>query len=780
MDNQREMGKSATGKSKGIGFGAADMRKWDMTLFERYPPRYHPVNHACCLCALGPCDLNKGRRGACGQEQETFLSREALLIAVTGAAAHAAHARDIVERLLSEHGPDLALDLGEWVDLMMPIARIVTGVKPRRLGDLIPIMDYINGQIVRLLSAAHFGGESSFLDLESKTLHAGTMDILAMEIADVAQISGYGFPKGEQETQVTPIGVNNLSRHKPLILCIGHHSDVGQRLINRIDEEGLDTAIELAGICCTAHDMIRGYVSRRKLEEGSDRSVNGLRIIGNMRDQLRFIRTGSADVVVVDQQCVRIDLLSEALRTGAFFIATSDQSCAGLPDETSRDPEELASEIIDRPVRAVFISDPDRAARLALAIARRYGRVARPSDNKTEVSIWETAGPCNNCGLCSRHCPVNLPVAKAVFTVGEFINANHEITDYSSALPVEQAFGEIPSRCIACGRCESACPGKIPVMTLIGSSTKTTSENNGSIRIGRGPIDDYEIKRTGPSIVLGDIPGVVAFLACPEYHDSRDSVSYMARMLTERGYIVLTAGCAAMDIGIDNLYQRFKGAFEGGSIINLGSCVSASHAIGSLIKVASIFLHRDLDRNYTEIADYILNRVGAVAVMWGGITPKAFAASAGANRLGIPVIFGPQGYKFRRTLEGRGGRYPVFDARSGQRVAAGLSPSHLSVVSKTREDALVQIARLCIRPNDTTWGRQRKLRNYIELSEKLLGEMPHDLADYTRVVEDLPEDRREDLMHALIAKEWQPSFIPDPTLLEGLVRYGNKPDHLDV
>jgi len=757
------MERPAAKKSDGIGPGIADMRQWDMTLLERYPPRYHPVNRACSLCALGPCDLNKGRRGACGQELETFLAREALLTAVTGAAAHAAHAVDIVERLLSEHGPDLALDLGEWIDLKMPIARIVTGVRPRRLGDLIPVMDYINGQIVRLLSSAHFGGESSYLDLESKTLHAGTMDILAMEIADAAQISGCCFPRGDPETPVVAVGEGEVPRHMPLILCVGHHSDVGRRILERIDREGLDRDVVVAGLCCTAHDMARA--KRQKCTP---------RIIGNMRDQLRFIRSGRADVVVVDQQCVRVDLLSETLRTGAFFIATSDQSCAGLPDETCRDPEELASEIIGRPVRAVFISDPDRASGLAVAIARRYGRVAHPPDNE---EIWKNAWPCNNCGLCTIHCPISLPVAKAVFALGGFVDG-HRTADQSLTLTARQTSAEITRLCLTCGRCESVCPEKIPVMTLLGLSSRT-QPYTASMRVGRGPIDDYEIKDTGPSIVLGDIPGVVAFLACPEYHDSRDSLSWMARMLAERGYIVLAAGCAAMDIGIEMPYNQFSGIFRGGSVINCGSCVSSAHAIGALIKVASIFLHRDLDRNYAEIADYILNRVGAVAVMWGGVTPKAFAASAGANRLGIPVVFGPQGHKFRRTLEGRDGRAPLFDARSGEILTPHLAPPHLSVITKSREEALLQIVRLCIRPNDTTWGRQRKLRNYIELSEKLLGGMPDDLVDYIRVVEDLPEERREGLMH-VITGNWQPSFIPEPTLLKGLVRHGSEHDRFGI
>lgn len=745
------------------GINITDMRNWDTTLLERYSPTYHLVNQSCTLCALGPCDLNKERLGACGQDQRTFMAREALMLAVTGAAAHASHARDVVERLISERGQDLALDLGEWVHINMPIAQIVTGAHPEKLGDLLMILDYIDTQIVRLLASAHFGGESSYLDLESKTFHAGTMDILSMEVAEVAQVSGYSFPKGDPETKLIPIGMEKSSSGKLLILCIGHHSDAGYRIMEKIDSAGLDDAIEVAGLCCTAHDIVRGYATKENA--GS----HGPKVIGNLRDQLRFVRSGKADIVVVDQQCVRLDLLPETLRKGAFFIATSDQSCAGLRDETDRDPVELASELLERGDKAVFVSDPEKAASLTINLAKACNSISvkKIVSQETEA-IWRAAKDCNDCGLCTRHCPISLSVSEAIFSLGE------EIRNMPGAKHISDLFSvkikELYERCIACGRCDAACPKHIPVMGILGLQAGDSSDA-GWMRIGRGPIDDYEIKSTGPSIVLGDIPGVVAFLTCPEYPDTRDSVSKMARLLTGRGYIVLAAGCAAMDIGIGdkNIYRDFPGTFDMGSMINTGSCVSSSHAIGALIKVASIFLHRRLDRNYEEIADYILNRIGAVGVMWGGITPKSFSASAGANRLGIPVIFGPQGYKFRRTLEGSPEKGGVFDARSGRMVEAGLTPAGLCVVSKTWEEAVVQAARLCIRPNDTTWGRQTKLRNYIELSESLLGEIPFDIAGCVRVSDDLPEDRGEDLLRILTENKWQPTYIPDPTLLERLI-----------
>ena len=226
----------------------------------------------------------------------------------------------------------------------MPITEIVYGSRPAHLKDLPPVLGYIESQIVRLLASAHFGGESSSLDLESKILHAGTMDILSMEIAEVAQISGHNFPKGDAETPVVLIGNPGTSGNKPVILCVGHHSDVGLRVMDRIDKTCPDNDIEVAALCCTAHDMVRG--------KGAN--ANTLTIIGNIREQLSFARSGCADIVVADQQCIRHDLLSER-KTGAFLYQRGDQTSADLPDETDMEMQELAAVLFNRPLRRFYL-----------------------------------------------------------------------------------------------------------------------------------------------------------------------------------------------------------------------------------------------------------------------------------------------------------------------------------------------------------------------------------------------------------------------------------------
>ncbi len=57
----------------------------------------------------------------------------------------------------------------------------------------------------------------------------------------------------------------------------------------------------------------------------------------------------------------------------------------------------------------------------------------------------------------------------------------------------------------------------------------------------------------------------------------------------------------------------------------------------------------DLEGNLAEIADYILNRVGACGLAWGAFSQKVFSIGTGCNILGIPAVLGPHSSKYRRA-----------------------------------------------------------------------------------------------------------------------------------
>jgi acetyl-CoA decarbonylase/synthase complex subunit alpha len=203
--------------------------------------------------------------------------------------------------------------------------------------------------------------------------------------------------------------------------------------------------------------------------------------------------------------------------------------------------------------------------------------------------------------------------------------------------------------------------------------------------------------------------------------------------------------------------------------------VANSHITGAAIKIANIFAKRPLRANYEEIADYIYNRVGAVGVAWGAMSQKAAAIAAGCWRLGIPVVVGPHGSKYRRMLLGdkdKESDWQVYNARDGQEAYIGPVPEHLFYAAETLEEAVVLIAKLAMRPNDTSKGRSIKLSHYVDLYKKHYGTMPDDLHLLIRRVQDVPFTMKDEILKILETKGWKEDKIasPDPTLLRRMVR----------
>jgi len=93
-------------------------------------------------------------------------------------------------------------------------------------------------------------------------------------------------------------------------------------------------------------------------------------------------------------------------------------------------------------------------------------------------------------------------------------------------------------------------------------------------------------------------------------------------------------------------------------------------------------------------------------------------------------------------------------------------------VADSKEDAIVAAAKLCIRPNDTTKGRQIKLTHYVDLHRKYFGSMPEDLHLFVRTQADIPITMKAEILQILKERNWEPRKIPDPTLVERLVRGG--------
>ncbi len=730
-----------------------DLREWDFKLLQRYKPMYMPFCDLCCLCTFGKCDLTKDKRGACGLNMAGQQSRIVLIACCIGAATHLGHARHMVDHLVEKFGRRYPIDVGGVnIQLEAPITRLVCGIRPRTLGDLEDVLDYLEEQVTHLLSATHTGQEGNNLDFESKVFHAGMIDHVALEVADIAQVAAYNFPKADPEAPLVELGYGTIATHKPVIMVVGHNVISSVGIIDYLKENDLYADVEVTGLCCTAHDTTR-YSSKAK-------------IVGPISWQLRFIRSGIPDVIVLDEQCIRADTLLEARKIKTPVIVTSDKNCAGLQNRTQDPADEIVADLVNGKVPGVLILDAEKAGE----VASRTALEVAPKRKKFKVipsvkKIIEAAKKCTLCNECVRACPEILLIPQAL--------------KEASAGNV-QMLADLYETCIGCGRCESACPNDFPLHSFIVKAAENILKGEKfKIQAGRGAIQDVEIRNVGSPIVLGEIPGVVAFVGCPNYPHGGKEVVDMCKEFADRRYIVVVSGCSAMSAAMykdeegKTLYEKYPGDFDAGGIVNVGSCVANSHIAGAAIKIANIFAKRNLRANYEEIADYIHNRVGAVGVAWGAMSQKAAAIAAGCWRLGIPVVVGPHGSKYRRMLLGRKDHeedWYVNDARTGDRVNVGPVPEHLFYTAETKEEAMVMIAKLCMRANDTSKGRAIKLTHYIDLHKRLYGTMPDDIHLFVRTVPDIPITMKDEILNILEKKGWKEGRIPDPTLLPRLVR----------
>ncbi len=729
------------------------LRSWDRKLLDRYKPFYMPFCDLCCLCTFGKCDLTGDKRGACGLTMAGQQSRIVLIACCIGASTHTAHARHMLDHLIEEFGRDTPLDVALNTNVEAPNIRLVCGIKPKTLRDLEDALDYVETQLVQLVAAAHTGQEGDNIDFESKAFHAGMLDHVAMEVADIEQIATLGLPKGEAEAPMTELGYGSIDVSKPVIMCIGHNVLPSVDIIDYLMENQLFGEVEIGGLCCTAHDMSR-YDKRSK-------------VIGPISWQLRFIRAGIPDLIVVDEQCLRTDIMIEAKKLGVPVIATSEKSCLGLPDRTHDNPDTIVSDLTTGAEDGVLIFDPKKVGEVTVKTVMEVfkKRAGKKSFNLDELS--ELAKTCRTCMECVRACPNNLPIVDAMQAAKE--------GDYAP-------FAVLNDICVGCGRCESACPVDLPIISMI---TKANEKANllekFPMRVGRGAIQDVEIREVGQPIVFGEIPGVVAIVGCANYPAGGEDVARIAEEFLRRRFIVVASGCSAMNIAMTrdeeglNLYEKYPGYFDAGGLVNVGSCVSNAHITGAAIKIANIFAKRPLRGNYEEIADYIYNRVGAVGLAWGAMSQKAASIAAGCWRLGIPVVVGPHGAKYRRMLLGRKEKeedWMVYNARDGEEVYIGPAPEHLFFAAETMEEAIVMIAKLVMRPNDTGKGRAVKISHYIDLHRRYYGSMPDDLHLFVRRRTDIPFTMRDEIMTALEEKGWEEEKIasPDPTLLERMIR----------
>jgi anaerobic carbon-monoxide dehydrogenase, CODH/ACS complex subunit alpha len=720
--------------------GMLDLRSWDLRLLQTWKPLYVPVTDKCNLCTYGECDLSEGKKGSCSMDAQAMQARLTLQACCEGLARSIAGARRVVHYVIDTKGGDLKLELGEKVAIEAPHIRTVIGLKPETMGDLPAVLAYLEHQLAFLLAAANTGMEVSSLEFESRAMQAGMLSHVAMEAAEIAGIAGLGFPSSEADTPMVDVGWASVDRSKAVILVAGNDTVSAVCLVDYLRNARLEDQVEVVGVGPVAHDLAR-YSSRA-------------RIAGPLSRLLFFLRCGIADVVMCGGGNMLTDIVKEASSTGTGFIATDARAVYGLQDATAENSEEIASDLQKGMARLVL--EPRKAAAVAVEAALKLSATRRkelltPEEVAAMAAGVKTARPCEDA------CPNKLPITGAVEA------ASHN--DFN-------LFAEVYEKCIGCGKCEIAVNGEVPVLRMMQAAARKES---GKMRSGRGPVMDTEIRKVGAPLVLGNIPGVIAIVGGSNYPASPDDIADIAEEFARRKYIVVLAGDSAIAAAIKKdadgktVYEKYPPEFDAGCIINMGPGFAASHISGAAIKIASIFAALPLRANYEVVADYILNRVGACGLAWGASGEEELALATGCNRLGIPVIVGPHCIKYARLYISRGAEtsWSVMDGREKKLVDTGEpSPEHLLNLLGDKGAAMVALARLCMRKNDTPQGRATKLTHYIGLHKQFAGKLPDDAHLFIRRSSDIPIFFKKELQAKLNELGWTEKPVMSlPTLI---------------
>ena len=309
------------------------------------------VGMCCSLCGMGPCRLTKdGSTGVCGATIDTIQARNFIRSVAAGAAAHSDHGRDLAFTLkavadgeaegytirdvpklrvvASQYGIDvrdrspeeIAGDLadlyleqfGRQKGFLEPIGR-APAKRRKRWEELGVTPRGIDREVVEALHRTHMGDDQDPAHILHHAVRTSLADgwggsMIATDISDIL----FGTPApllGEANLGVLKEDMVNVVVH-------GHEPTLSEMIVAASrDPEIVEyaraagaTGINLAGICCTANEILMRQ---------------GIPAAGNFLQQELAILTGAIEAMVVDVQCIMQALVALAEGFHTKIITTS-------------------------------------------------------------------------------------------------------------------------------------------------------------------------------------------------------------------------------------------------------------------------------------------------------------------------------------------------------------------------------------------------------------------------------------------------------------------------
>ena len=504
---------------------ATDIAEMDNLLLDRYPPVHTSVEKTCKDCHLGPCDLGN-LKGACGLDLEGYQAKLSLQSACRGLSIILSTTRDLLDNCLRDYGEQEEVKWGKNVAYGMMTVNSLVGYSPTTLAEANKVMTYMESQLAELLASASGGFEGSALNLQSKTLHAGTLALAGMDLIEFLKHSFFDFcwspdkELAELPTWPDPIiqtGMGTADKSKPVITFAGYDFLPAWNVVKIIKKSGLEDKIEICGIGSAGHDLARFYDRTKILTTGVKIS--------------RVLRMGIPDILVISDTCSKTNILEEAAKTDTKVIATSFKQNMGLEDRAAENVDDIVNDLLgDKP--AVLITVPEKAAEVAVKAVEKVKAKRKESYLLSQEEIKTLAAKCDGCDACVKACPNSLNISAAMKTAVD--------GDLSKLC-------DLHHQSIYCGKCEQACPQEIPVVDLIlGSAEKALEEDKSVMRAGRGTFSNLEVRDW--AITGFSVPVTMGIIGCGNTKGSELEVAQMANDFISNNYAVSVAGCVASEI----------------------------------------------------------------------------------------------------------------------------------------------------------------------------------------------------------------------------------------
>jgi len=309
----------------------------------------------CCrICTMGPCRITKKAPvGVCGADADTIVARNFLRAVAAGASAHSDHGRGVAEVFLAAaqgEAPDydfkdtvklnklaqelgvetkgrstseVALDVGEiaLAEFGKPKGNQLMALRaPQARQEIWQKLDItpraVDREVVEALHRTHMGVDQDYRNILMHASRTALADgwggsMLATELQDV--LFGTPYPgRGE-------VNLGVLNKDEVNIVVHGHEPILSEMIVAASQDEDLLTAareagatgIHVAGICCTANELLMRH---------------GIPIAGSFLSQELAIATGAIELMAVDVQCVMQGLAEIAKCFHTKLITTADKA----------------------------------------------------------------------------------------------------------------------------------------------------------------------------------------------------------------------------------------------------------------------------------------------------------------------------------------------------------------------------------------------------------------------------------------------------------------------